>query len=189
MLIKRPYDQICNHPTFLGCPIMWMTLLDNPVLFTDPFYMIWMQQQTCWPDLHCFMSMLYRSMRWKPSHRGFRITWFSKTKKECPSRHPSIHYRPLIRGRVAGAAAWAGTPRLPSPQTLPPALPGGSQGDPKVFLGVSSRRDMPGTPPEGGVPGASETDAWATSAGSSRCEGAAVLLRAPPGWQSSSPYL
>ena len=35
---------------------------------------------------------------------------------------------------------------------------------------------MPGTPPEGGVPGASELDARAISAGSSRCVGAAALL-------------
>ena len=46
------------------------------------------------------------------------------------SQGPSIHYHPLIRGRVAGAAAWAGTPRLPSPRTLP-ALPGGSQDVPR----------------------------------------------------------
>ena len=114
---------------------------------------------------------------------------------------PSIHFCPLIRGRVVGAAAWARTLRLLSPRTLPPALPGGSQGVPRpagwhshssvswVFLWVSSRRDMPGTPPKGGVPGASETDAWATLAGFSRCGGAAALLRAPRGWQSSSPYL
>ena len=50
-----------------------------------------------------------------------------------------------------------------------------------VFLGLSSRRYIPGTPPEEGVPGASETDARATSAGSSRCGGAAALLRVPPG--------
>ena len=43
---------------------------------------------------------------------------------------PSLFFC-IIRGRVAGAAAWAGTPRLPSPQTLPPALPGGSQGVPR----------------------------------------------------------
>ena len=58
-----------------------------------------------------------------------------------------------------------------------------------VFLGISSQWDMPETPPEGGVPGASDTDAQATSAGSSQCGGAAALLRAPPGWQSPSPYL
>ena len=48
---------------------------------------------------------------------------------------------------------------------------------------------MPGTPPEVGVQEASDIDARATSAGSSWCGGAAALLRAPPGWQSSSPYL
>ena len=50
-----------------------------------------------------------------------------------------------------------------------------------VFLGISSQWDMPETPPEGGIPGASDTDAQATSAGFSQCGGAAALLRAPPG--------
>ena len=36
-----------------------------------------------------------------------------------------------------------------------------------VFLGVSSQWGMPETPPEGGVHRASDTDARATSAGSS----------------------
>ena len=115
--------------------------------------------------------------------------------------HPSINFLPLIRGQVVGSAAWAGTPRLLSPRTLPLAPPGGSQGIPRpaerhshsskswVFLGFSSRWGMPGTPPEGGVQGASDIDARATSAGSSWCGGAAALLWAPPGWQSSSPYL
>ena len=54
-----------------------------------------------------------------------------------PSIHPSIHFLPFIRGWVAGAAAWAGTPRLPSPRTLPPAPPGGSQGVSSVSRCVS----------------------------------------------------
>ena len=105
-----------------------------------------------------------------PSER-FRMTLFiadsqfriKKTNKNKTHNkiHSSIHFRPLIQGRVTRAAAWAGTPRLPSPRTLPPALPGGSQGVPRpagqhshssvswVFLWVSSRRDMPGTPREG----------------------------------------
>ena len=85
--------------------------------------------------------------------------------------HPFIHHLPLIRGRVAG------TPRLHSPRTLPPALPGGSQGVPWpakwqshssvswVFLFISCWWGVPGTPPGEGIQGASNTDAWATSAG------------------------
>ncbi|KAM9717582.1 uncharacterized protein ACNS7B_021220 [Menidia menidia] len=45
--------------------------------------------------------------------------------------HPSIHSPPLIRGRVAGAAAGAGKSRLPSPRPLQPAPPGGSRGVPR----------------------------------------------------------
>ncbi|KAK5598773.1 hypothetical protein CRENBAI_004531 [Crenichthys baileyi] len=54
---------------------------------------------------------------------------------------------------------------------------------------ASSRWDVPGTPPEEGVQEASGIDARATSTDSSRCGGAAALLRAPPEWPSSSPYL
>ncbi|MED6269771.1 hypothetical protein CHARACLAT_003037 [Characodon lateralis] len=44
---------------------------------------------------------------------------------------------------------------------------------------ASSRWDVPGTPPEEGIQEASGIDARATSTGSSRCGGAAALLRAP----------
>ncbi|MEQ2244841.1 hypothetical protein ILYODFUR_021359, partial [Ilyodon furcidens] len=54
---------------------------------------------------------------------------------------------------------------------------------------ASSLWDVPGTPSEESVQEASGIDARATSTGSSQCGGAAALLRAPPGWLSSSPYL
>ena len=90
--------------------------------------------------------------------------------QRCPS-HPSIFIR-LSGAGSRGQLPEQGHPDLP--------LPGGSQGAPWpagrhshssvswVFLGVSTWRNMPGTPPEAGIPGASETDARATSAGSSR---------------------
>ncbi|KAK3574964.1 hypothetical protein QTP86_019707, partial [Hemibagrus guttatus] len=77
-------------------------------------------------------------------------------------------------------------------RTLPLALPEGPRGVPRpaerhslssvswVFPGASSRWGMPGTPLQGDVPEASETDARATSTASFRCGGAAALLRAPP---------
>ncbi|KAK3536579.1 hypothetical protein QTP86_013775 [Hemibagrus guttatus] len=49
-----------------------------------------------------------------------------------------------------------------------------------VYPGASSRWGMPGTPLQGDVPEASETDARATSTAPFRCGGAAALLRAPP---------
>ena len=66
----------------------------------------------------------------------YKVNFFmsSQCKLSCPPIHPSIHpsiFLSVIRGRVVGAAAWAGTPRLPSPWTLPPALPGGSQRVPR----------------------------------------------------------
>ncbi|MED6244702.1 hypothetical protein ATANTOWER_021568 [Ataeniobius toweri] len=94
----------------------------------------------------------------------------------------------FIRDRVAGAADPAETPRRPSPQTPPPALPGGAQGAPRpaerhspssvswAVPWASSHWDVPGTPPEEGVQEASGIDARATSTGSSRCGGAAALL-------------
>ncbi|TWW73563.1 hypothetical protein D4764_15G0009570 [Takifugu flavidus] len=73
-----------------------------------------------------------------------------------PSIHPSIHpSSPPTAYRVMGAAAEEEKPRLPSPQLLLPAHPGGSPGVPRpveihslsnvswVFPGVSYRRDMP----------------------------------------------
>ncbi|MEQ2278308.1 hypothetical protein XENORESO_015980 [Xenotaenia resolanae] len=95
----------------------------------------------------------------------------------------------FIRDRVAGAADSAQMPRGPSLQTLPPAPPGGAQGvprpakrhSPSSVSWASSRWDVPGTPPEEGVQEASGIDARATSTGSSRCGGAAALLRPPPG--------
>ncbi|MEQ2163350.1 hypothetical protein GOODEAATRI_029109 [Goodea atripinnis] len=104
----------------------------------------------------------------------------------------------FIRDRVAGAAE---TSRRPSPQTPPPVPPGGAQGVPRpaerhspssvswAVPWASSRWDVPGTPPEEGVQEASGIDARATSTGSSRCGGAAALLRVPPRWPSSSPFL
>ncbi|MEQ2274184.1 hypothetical protein XENORESO_015637 [Xenotaenia resolanae] len=96
----------------------------------------------------------------------------------------------FIRDRVAGAADSAETPRRPSPQTPPPAPPGGAQGvprpaerhSPSSIPWASSQWDVPGTPPEEGVQEAPGIDARATSTGSSRCGGAVVLLRAPPEW-------
>ncbi|KAK3524696.1 hypothetical protein QTP86_000833 [Hemibagrus guttatus] len=50
-----------------------------------------------------------------------------------------------------------------------------------VFPGASDRWGMPGTPLQGDVPEASETDARATSTAPFRCGGASALFRAPPG--------
>ncbi|MEQ2293985.1 hypothetical protein AMECASPLE_039197, partial [Ameca splendens] len=78
---------------------------------------------------------------------------------------------PLIQDRVAGAADSAEMPRRQSPQTPPPAPPGGAQGVPRpaerhspssvswVVPWASSRWDVPGTPPEEGVQEASGIDA------------------------------
>ncbi|MED6237038.1 hypothetical protein ATANTOWER_018065 [Ataeniobius toweri] len=91
-----------------------------------------------------------------------------------------------------GVADSVETPRRPSPQTPPPAPPGGAQGVPRpaerhspssVSWAVpwpSSWWDEPGTPPEGGVQEASGIDARATLTGCSQCGGAAALLQAPP---------
>ncbi|MEQ2160490.1 hypothetical protein GOODEAATRI_034323, partial [Goodea atripinnis] len=95
----------------------------------------------------------------------------------------------FIRDRVVGAADSAETPRRPSPQTRPSAPSGGAQGVPRpaerhspssvpwAVPWASSRWDVPGTPPEEGVQEASCIDGRATSTGSSRCGGAAALLR------------
>lgn len=50
-------------------------------------------------------------------------------------------------------------PRPPSPQALPPALPGGPEGQQRDIVPPacpSSHWDMPWTPPRGGIQGASE---------------------------------
>ncbi|MEQ2176588.1 hypothetical protein GOODEAATRI_029470, partial [Goodea atripinnis] len=69
----------------------------------------------------------------------------------------------FILDQIAGAADSAEMPRRPSPQTPPPAPPGGAQGVPRpaerrspssvswVVPWASSRWDVPGTPPEEGV--------------------------------------
>ncbi|KAK5612504.1 hypothetical protein CRENBAI_012807, partial [Crenichthys baileyi] len=84
----------------------------------------------------------------------------------------------FIWDRVAGAPDSAETPRRPSPQTPPPAPPGGAQGVPRpaerhspssvswAIPWASSRWDVPGTPSEEGVQEASGIDARATSTGS-----------------------
>ena len=71
----------------------------------------------------------------EPAIEGYDVSVFSPYAFCCwifsaihPSIHPSIHFLPLIWDRVMGAAVWAGTPRLPSPWTLPIAPLGGSQG-------------------------------------------------------------
>ena len=57
--------------------------------------------------------------------------WLSGNKNSVhPSIHPSIFHHLSGLG-VVGAAAWAGKPRLPSPQPLHPSLPGGSRGVPR----------------------------------------------------------
>ncbi|MEQ2317048.1 hypothetical protein AMECASPLE_038803 [Ameca splendens] len=116
---------------------------------------------------------------------------------ESPCQNAALESRtrlPLIRDQVAGAADSAETPRRPSPQTPPP---GEAQDVPRqaerhspssmswAVPWASYQWDVPGTPPEEGVQEASSIDAQATSTGSSRCGGAAALLRAPPGWPES----
>ncbi|MEQ2283987.1 hypothetical protein AMECASPLE_017101 [Ameca splendens] len=80
-------------------------------------------------------------------------------------------------------------PDIPLPRHLLQLL----WGEPKVFPGQPRDRVPPAClglspePPEEGIQEASDIDARATSTGSSRCGGAVALLRAPPGWPSSSP--
>ncbi|MEQ2234288.1 hypothetical protein ILYODFUR_030370 [Ilyodon furcidens] len=93
----------------------------------------------------------------------------------------------FIRDWVTGAAYSAKTHRRPSLQTPAPAPPGGAQGVPRpaerhspssvswAVPWASSWWDVSGTPPEEGVQEASDIDARATSAGSSRCGGVALL--------------
>ncbi|MEQ2315953.1 hypothetical protein AMECASPLE_027719 [Ameca splendens] len=102
-----------------------------------------------------------------------------------------------MQDQVAGAEDYVVMPRPPSPQTPPTAPLGKVQGVPRPAKRHSSPSmswavfwwDMPGTPPGGGVWEAFQTNARAPSTDSSQCGGAVALLRAPPGWPSSSPYL
>ena len=105
--------------------------------------------------------------------------------------HPSIFVR-LSGAGSRGQLPVQGHPDFPLPGHFPQLF----REDPKAFSGQLGNIVTPacpgsssGSPPKGSILEASETDARATSAGSSRCGGAAALLRAPPGWQSSSPYL
>lgn len=88
------------------------------------------------------------------------------------SNHPST-FCCFIQSWVAGATVSAVTPR-------PPAHPAGPQDVPRSAERISPYT-MSGTPLQGGVQEASETDAQATSASASRCGGVVALLRAPPG--------
>ncbi|MED6288342.1 hypothetical protein CHARACLAT_025614 [Characodon lateralis] len=76
-----------------------------------------------------------------------------------------------IRDHIVRATDSVQTPRCSSPQTPPPAPPGGAQGVPRpaerhspssvswAVPWASSRWDVPGTPPEEGVQEASGIDA------------------------------
>ncbi|MEQ2312361.1 hypothetical protein AMECASPLE_030149, partial [Ameca splendens] len=118
------------------------------------------------------------------------VSWFQFP---CPFHYTKDSYSYSSCSTLSGTADSAEMPRRPSPQTHPPAPPGGAQGIPSskswAVPWASSRWDVPGTPPKEGVQEASDIDARATSTGFSRCGGAAARLRAPPGWPSSSPYL
>ncbi|MEQ2173986.1 hypothetical protein GOODEAATRI_003166 [Goodea atripinnis] len=108
----------------------------------------------------------------------------------------------FIRDWVAGAAASVETHQT---SLYPDTSSSSSVGSPRrsqarqgrhssfsmscVIPWATSWWDVPGTPPEEGVQEAHGIDARATSTGSSRFGRAAALLRAPPGWPSSSPYL
>ena len=83
------------------------------------------------------------------------------------SIHPSILHL-LSRGQVAGAAVWAGKARLPSPQPLHPALPGGSQA-----VSMPTKRHSPSSVSRGLLP---VGQALNTSSGS--CPGG-ILTRYP----------
>ena len=86
---------------------------------------------------------------------------------KCSSIHPSSS---ALSGPGRGGSCLSRDTQTSLTPDTSLALPGGSQGVPRpaeqhghssvswVFLGVSSRRVMPGTPPEEGVQGASDTD-------------------------------
>lgn len=122
---------------------------------------------------------------WMAFYCSRSVGFPSASRRSCRFHvHPSIHPSSAL-GRVVQAER----PVFPLPRHF---LLGGSKGIPRpaqwhshssmswVFPEVSSQKDRPWTPPEGGVQGASDTAAHATSAGSSWCGRAAALLRAPP---------
>ncbi|MED6295331.1 hypothetical protein CHARACLAT_030655 [Characodon lateralis] len=86
-----------------------------------------------------------------------------------------------------GASDSAETPRRPSPQTPPPAPPGGAQGVPRPAERHSNssmswavhRASFQWDVPEEAILGAFSIDARATSTGSSQSGRAVALLRAP----------
>ncbi|MEQ2293921.1 hypothetical protein AMECASPLE_038421, partial [Ameca splendens] len=90
----------------------------------------------------------------------------------CWVYHIRCQFYKLLRGEPK---AFPGQLR----DIVPPACPGPSPGPPPGGMCL--------TPPEESVQKASGIDARAISTGSSRCVGAGALLRAPPGWPSSSP--
>ncbi|MED6243845.1 hypothetical protein ATANTOWER_028273 [Ataeniobius toweri] len=107
--------------------------------------------------------------------KGLLASLFEVTGQQTQQRHPDVPLpRHLLQLLRVEPKALPGQPR----DIVPPACPG-----------PSPRPPPGGTPPEEGVQVASDIDPRATSTGSPRCGGAAALLRAPPGWPSSSPYL
>ncbi|MED6253304.1 hypothetical protein ATANTOWER_026221 [Ataeniobius toweri] len=94
-----------------------------------------------------------------------------QTQQRCPDVPLPRHLLQLLQGEPK---AFPGQPR----DIVPPVCPGLCPGPPP---GGTCLEDLPRK--------ASRRPSQATSTGSSRCGGAAALLRAPPGWPSSSPYL
>ncbi|KAI3352066.1 hypothetical protein L3Q82_020881 [Scortum barcoo] len=89
-----------------------------------------------------------------------------QSEQRCPDFPHPRHFLQLFRG---DPEAFPGQPR----DIVSPACPGSS---PRPPPGGTCLEHLPREASQG----ASETDAQATSADSSRCEGAAALLRAPP---------
>ncbi|MED6285802.1 hypothetical protein CHARACLAT_032862 [Characodon lateralis] len=109
----------------------------------------------------------------------FRLSRTGSRGQQTQQRHPDVPLPRNLLQLLRGAAQCVPRPaERHSPSSMSWAVPW-----------ASARWDVPGTSPEEGVQDASGIDARATSTGSSRCGGAAALLRAPPGWPSSSPYL